>query len=603
MLIFCRIVSRPNSLVTTNITDTYCAGEQVEIAGAVFDSSRPSGTRFLVAANGCDSIINVDLQFEEGIVTTLDGSFCADEFVLVNGTIYDAFNPRGTEQLQTAEGCDSLVNIDLTFVDVIEQFLFYQICAGDGIDINGIMYDRSNPSGTQEFTAANGCDSLLQVEVSFIESVITNIEPTLCLGQSLIINGTTYNETNLSGQETLTSRRGCDSLVNINLSYEDAFEYQLTETLCSDDFLEVNGNIYDESNPTGTEMLTTASGCDSLVHVNLSFVTAVEVELSGTLCSDETRLVNGTIYDRSNPIGQEVISLANGCDSIVNIDLSFASLIQREIREELCPGESYEINGEIYNEGNPVGIEIFSTPTGCDSMYIIALNYPNDNVTNIARTLCAGEGFEVDGTYYTESGFYRNTLTSVLSGCDSTVNLNLHVLDELYAADVQIRPDSADVRGSIFLDIEGGLPPYEVAWASGEDALRIEDLTAGTYEVLVTDALGCTFQANYNVPRKEIDPLDLLVVDAVVSPNPASANNYVKLRFDSNQDTQALFRMLSISGEVVYETEFYLPEGRSFQRIRAPRQAGVYFIHIILANGEQITFRLIVSQGQVNPNG
>lgn len=588
----------------SSITDVYCAGESVEIAGAVFTAERPSGTRFLTAVNGCDSIINVDLQFQDAVTSNLNLTLCTNDQLEVNGTTYDVSNPSGTEQFTTINGCDSVVNVQLTFEQVFEEFAFYDVCAGESLEINGIVYDRANPTGLQEFTASNGCDSLLHIELEFIETLISTFETRLCFGQSIEINGTVYDEANMTGQEVLESAAGCDSLVNVILTYDDVFEYNLNQTLCMDDFIEVNGTIYNESNPSGTEMFSTAEGCDSLVYVNLDFVSSVEVELAGTLCSDEARVVNGTTYDISNPRGIERIPLANGCDSVVNIDLAFADLIQVTIREELCPGEFYEINGTLFNEANPVGIEIFSNAAGCDSMYIIGLDYPNDNITNIARTLCAGDGFEIDGTFYTESGIYQETLTSRISGCDSIVNLHLNVLEELYAAEVVIEPASENLRGSIFLDIEGGLPPYEVTWSNGANNLDLDNLEAGTYSVIITDEIGCIFTAEYTVPfQEETDEPQPIAVDAFASPNPVGTNSFINLRFDSNRDTDIIVRMIDVSGRLVQEVEYYLPEGRSRQRLRAPKETGVYFFHIILADGEQISFMQLVNAKLFSPNG
>ena len=63
-------------------------------------------------------------------------------------------------------------------------------------------------------------------------------------------------------------------------------------TGCSDDgySVVVNGNIYDVNNPSGTETLTNAEGCDSIITIDLTFFPAVVVEAgmrAGPLCSNE----------------------------------------------------------------------------------------------------------------------------------------------------------------------------------------------------------------------------------------------------------------------------------------------------------------------------
>ncbi len=591
------------NMIVSNVTNTYCFGDTIEIAGERYHAGRRSGTEFLTATNGCDSIINVDLNFQETILVSYSRILCAEEFLVVNGVIYNQSNPSGEELLSTIHGCDSIMTINLQFDDVVEEFLELELCAGESVDINDITYNRANSSGQQTLSSVNGCDSLLNINLSFIETRISEFSTRLCTGQSIEINGTTYDSSNPSGEEMLTSAQGCDSLVVINLTFEDAFTSTLNETLCMGDVLEINGTVYSESNPSGTELLTTAGGCDSLVMINLNFVSSVTIDIEETICSTESMIVNGVRYDSSNPAGTEIISLGNGCDSIVNVDLSFAEVIQVTIREELCPGEFYEINGKIFNEANPVGIEIFRGDSGCDSMYIIGLDYPNDNITNIARTVCAGEGFEIEGIYYTETGMYSEVVPSILSGCDSTINLNLNVLDEIQVENVRIRPDSADVKGSISLEIMGGLPPYEVFWDNGDTGTDIGNLNAGTYTLTIIDEINCLETFEFTVPRREgVDPTPINL-NAFSSPNPVNTQTFINLHFTSNQDTDVIVQLIDMSGRTILQNNYSLPEGRSQRRIQAPKQAGVYFINIILENGEQFSFKQIVSPRLFAPHG
>ena len=60
-----------------------------------------------------------------------------------------------------ANGCDSTVTIDLVYNSNTTGTESYVGCAGDGysVVVNGVTYDESNPSGTQVFSNANGCDS------------------------------------------------------------------------------------------------------------------------------------------------------------------------------------------------------------------------------------------------------------------------------------------------------------------------------------------------------------------------------------------------------------------------------------------------------------
>ena len=50
---------------------------------------------------------------------------------------------------------------------------------------------------------------------------------------------------------------------------------------------------------------------------------------------------------------------------------------------------------------------------------------------------------------------------------------------------------SGDSNGFLEITVGGGTPPYSYAWDNGSSGTRIENLTAGNYELLVTDNAGC----------------------------------------------------------------------------------------------------------------
>ncbi|MAQ47428.1 MAG: hypothetical protein CMD27_00925 [Flavobacteriales bacterium] len=52
-----------------------------------------------------------------------------------------------------------------------------------------------------------------------------------------------------------------------------------------------------------------------------------------------------------------------------------------------------------------------------------------------------------------------------------------------------------DANGVIDLVIEGATPPFEYLWEDGSDEAMISELTAGSYDVVITDANTCTYPA------------------------------------------------------------------------------------------------------------
>jgi hypothetical protein len=174
-----------------------------------------------VAANGCDSIVTENINPLPELTSSINTTLCAGESIAINGTVYDSSNPTGTEVFMSsgALGCDSTVTINLNVIPALESTITATICAEESMTINGTVYDASNPTGTEVFTnvGTNGCDSTVTIDLTVLPAITSTYSPIVCLEESIVINGTTYDITHMGGTEVFTSTNGCDSIVTINL--------------------------------------------------------------------------------------------------------------------------------------------------------------------------------------------------------------------------------------------------------------------------------------------------------------------------------------------------------------------------------------------------
>ncbi len=452
--------------------ETYagCTGDgySVVVNGTTYHESNPSGTETLTNANGCDSVVTVTLTFNQPTTSEITNDACTGDgySVTVNGTIYNESNPSGVEVISNANGCDSTITIDLFFGTPSSSDVTYTGCQGDGysVVVNGTTYDESNPSGVEVTTNADGCDSTITVALNFLSPITEEINYSGCFGDgySVVVNGTTYDETNPTGQETLTGGNGCDSIIIINLVFSDQSAGEESYAGCTGDgySVVVNGTTYNEGNPSGQETLVANSGCDSVVTINLAFAQPSSSTLEYTGCSGDgyTVTVNGIVYSEANPDGTEVIQNAAGCDSTITIDLVFNEPTSEEILYEGCAGDGYAItvNGTVYNEGNPSGTEVMPNAAGCDSTITINLVFQPVNTTEINYAGCVGDGYSinVNGTIYDETNTTGTEFLTTPSGCDSIVEINLSFASEIYTLlDTAICSGGAITIGGIVFDV------------------------------------------------------------------------------------------------------------------------------------------------------
>ena len=433
------LVFNNNTIGNENYSGCSGDGYSVVVNGATYDESNSSGTEVLSNVNGCDSTVTIDLVFNNNTIGNENYSGCTGDgyAVIVNGVTYDESNSSGTEVLSNVNGCDSTVTIDLVFNNNTTGNENYIGCAGDGysVDVNGITYDEGNPSGTELLTNSNGCDSTVTIDLTFNSSVTGSEAYTGCLGDgySVVVNGVTYAEANPSGTETLTAVAGCDSIVTIDLVFNNNTVGNENYIGCAGDgyAVVVNGVTYNESNPSGTEVLSNANGCDSTVTIDLVFNNNTTGNENYSGCSGDgySVVVNGVTYDESNSSGTEVLSNVNGCDSTVTIDLVFNNNTTGNENYIRMSGDGYAVivNGVTYDESNSSGTEVLSNVNGCDSTVTIDLVFNNNTTGNENYIGCAGDGYSVDvnGITYDEGNPSGTELLTNSNGCDSTVTIDL----------------------------------------------------------------------------------------------------------------------------------------------------------------------------------
>jgi len=205
------------------VDPTICNGDTVIVNGTVYSSSTTlTGTEVFVAANGCDSVVTVNITESPLITGLVDPTICNGDTVIVNGTVYSSSTTlAGTEMFVAANGCDSVVTVNITESPLITGLVNPTICNGDTVIVNGTVYSSSTTlTGTEMFVAANGCDSVVTVNITESPLITGVNNPVICSGDSIIINGTTYNSTNTSGIETFVSANGCDSVVTVNVTVD-----------------------------------------------------------------------------------------------------------------------------------------------------------------------------------------------------------------------------------------------------------------------------------------------------------------------------------------------------------------------------------------------
>lgn len=133
------------------------------------------------------------------------------------------------------------------------------------------------------------------------------------------------------------------------------------------------------------------------------------------------------------------------------------------------------------------------------------------------------------GTTDTETGMCAGAATVTITdanGCAELVNVTLTDPPVLTAAIVGVDATCNGVcDGSADLTVGGGTPPYTYLWNNAETSEDVATLCAGTYDVTVTDANGCTATANVVIG----EPTAITLTPASLNANCGAADGEVSV--------------------------------------------------------------------------
>lgn len=472
-----------NTPVTSSVNATAC--DSYTWNGQTYTTSGAytfNGT----AANGCDSIVTLNLTVNSSAANTVSATACGS--YTWNGATYTT-SGNYTQTYTTVAGCDSVVTLDLTISPAIQTTINEATC--NSYTWNGQTYYTSGVY-SHTFTSASGCDSVVTLVLTVTPTINMTVTATAC--DSYTWNGNVYTT---SGNYTYsyTAAAGCDSIVTLVLTVNNSTTGTATATAC--DSYTWNGQTYTTSG-NYTYNYTAANGCDSVVTLTLTVNNSIAVSTDVTVCDSYTW--NGLNYVATGAYTQS-FTAANGCDSVVTLNLTVnQSYTSTDVVEE-CDGYIW-IDGVNYTTSTTSPRFTFIAANGCDS--VVNLNLTINHSVEIYDSITILETelpYNFRGNNISSAGDYVYNGTTV-SGCDSTVYLHVNVqavgIDVVNSLDdVNIYPNPTRGRVTVtadevvkveVLDIVGRL----VATFENTNTFDISDLGEGAYTLRITLPNGTT---------------------------------------------------------------------------------------------------------------
>ncbi len=125
---------------------------------------------------------------------------------------------------------------------------------------------------------------------------------------------------------------------------------------------------------------------------------------------------------------------------------------------------------------------------------------------------------------------------TVMDACGMTTD-SVTVTVDMPSLSLGSTPDNGNSNGSATASVSGGVSPYTYLWSNGGATETIDNLVAGTYTVVATDALGCNSTDSVVVQSNvSIDELSQAGINRwEVFPNPAHSEVQIRVELSTIQ--------------------------------------------------------------------
>ncbi|MGV3631090.1 MAG: FG-GAP-like repeat-containing protein [Bacteroidota bacterium] len=564
------LLCNTDSMMTARI----CEGDSYNFFGNMLTETGVY-TETLTNAANCDSVVTLDLSVNSS------NKFLVQ--TICNGDSY-AFNGQNVstagiylDTLPNMYGCDSVIKLTLHVYPPVTGVINQTICQGDSIVVNGTSYKTSVTGAIEIFPGAgfeHGCDSTVIINLVVLP-IPTGIDVREACNSYTWIDGLTYTSSNNAATYLIANgaASGCDSLAVLDLTIHTPSFGVDTRTECTS-YTWIDGITYTSDNNTATHTIVggNSNGCDSTVTLNLTIIQpglSVDVQ---TGCGSYIWM-DGVTYFSDNSTATYTIpgGAANGCDSIITLNLTILPLGTGTDTQVDC-GPFTWIDGNTYTTSNNTAVFVLpgGSVNGCDSIVELDLTIiPASHGTDV-QAACESYTW-IDGNTYTSS---NSTATFTIpngsvTGCDSIVHLDLTIQDVNATISVFNTTLTCDVSGGTYIWLDCG----DNTQINGAVSQSFTPTFNGEYAVIVTknnctDTSVCVAVNNAGTMDLELSgPLSLY-------PNPAS--DWVTVQFGELTDVS--IRIYDHSGKEVYRADKL--DAASHQVSTQFFARGVYIVHV-----------------------
>lgn len=430
-----------------SVKKTICANSTIEWNGQQI-STAGTYTAKLIAANGCDSIATLIVTVEDEYREEQTIWLCYGETYQWRGRNLTAPNTY-TDKSPSPLGCDSTFVLHLLFYPDYNNIQIQAETCEDSPYLFGDDYLTQTGTYTKKFTSIAGCDSVVTLSLTVWPLEYDTIRANICQGEIYTFYGRKLT-TSGEYQHVETNLHGCAKTTTLYLTVSPQTHKYDTIRICEQALPYMYANKYvatQEGDYTQVLDVRNQYDCDSIYHLHLivdeTIITPLYVnwcDYMGPYSHPNPNASNLQNLTETN-VYRQVLQTTMGCDSIIELHLSVGERTYNTLPVNVCDNELpwrdpnqpslYLYRDTTYND-------TIENASGCDSIITIVFDVHKTYNETINVVICDNEipYNHPDSRFYSFQGLtisdsYTQTVKTI-SGCDSTVTLNLTINPTTY---------------------------------------------------------------------------------------------------------------------------------------------------------------------------
>lgn len=271
----------------------YLGGKWRYTSGTYLDTISP--------ITGClDTVVTTQLTITASPKGTVNAVICQGQSYMFNnqnltsaGTYYDTLPLMGA-------GCDSIVQLNLSVSSSFTNFDTVVVCGMGTYTFNNQTLSN-NGDYTATYSLASGCDSIVNLNLTFSDFERDTFDIVDCKGKAINAAGLTLIADTIFNDTVSSSTNICGKINRYNVSFNPVPQKTITSTNCEGDIINLGSTSFILKNDTSfSNNLSHSNGCDTLIKYEF-IVDQIEANFSETIDSKvvsfNNESINATSYE------------------------------------------------------------------------------------------------------------------------------------------------------------------------------------------------------------------------------------------------------------------------------------------------------------------